>query len=700
MLLSRYFLFAYIILCLIIPAAMHNAFAQDSAEEQAITSWNTDLKSIENAILEAESLDDVTEYRKSLRMIDDEAAAQAEAIKETLESKQNLVASFGEAPEDSTQEDPSITKERDRLQSAIAEVDAVLKRTNSTRIQVSALLSQIDAVETDKLRNYLLTRHTIPLSQDGFASLKENTRHYIAQFQNWRGLLLLLSGAILIIGSSLVVTRYFNEVLLNATNIELIRPISRKRLSVLLLAAYLVFLNRFSLTDIEQNAPILDYLLKSSTTIILSLLIYTALGKFRFISTHTDKEDRLGERTHQYSWLWNSIRRLTRLVAITIPVICIAGYVNLGLYLVLNILATLAAILAFIWLRQLLLDSITKAVTHTKELPRDGTAYSPITVAIVEPMLALFLFGCLLLFWGMTSDDITLLVERYKHGIPIGDTVINFSSLFAALFLFFALYLVTRLSQWFLSNRVFPQTTLDTGLRDAILAVMGYCGIIIAVLIAMGALGLDLSNLAIVAGALSVGIGFGLQAIFSNFVSGLILLFERPVKVGDWIIVGGNEGMIKKIRVRSTEIETFQNASIIVPNSQLISETVTNWTLHDRVGRVDVPVGVAYGTNTEQVKEVLIETALAHPKVRRHPAPQVIFTNFGDSSLDFELRCFLGNIRDIFRVTSELRFAIDAAFREHNIEIPFPQRDIHIITPKEGEEEKDIKETHTTPIKE
>jgi small-conductance mechanosensitive channel len=217
--------------------------------------------------------------------------------------------------------------------------------------------------------------------------------------------------------------------------------------------------------------------------------------------------------------------------------------------------------------------------------------------------------------------------------------------------------------------------------RDTLLTLTGYLVYTVAILIALGMMGMDYTKLALIAGALSVGIGFGLQNIVSNFISGLILLFERPIRIGDWVVVGGIEGYVRKINIRATVIETFDMAEIIVPNSEFISGQVTNWTLASMVGRVVVPVGVAYGSNTEQVRDILLDVARSHPEVVNNasaPEPSVVFREFGDSSLNFQLRCFLVNVDRRLRVLSDLNFAIDKAFREAGIEIPFPQRDLHV----------------------
>jgi small-conductance mechanosensitive channel len=194
--------------------------------------------------------------------------------------------------------------------------------------------------------------------------------------------------------------------------------------------------------------------------------------------------------------------------------------------------------------------------------------------------------------------------------------------------------------------------------------------------------GISFAGLAIVAGALSVGIGFGLQNIVSNFVSGLILLFERPIKSGDFVTVGGVEGTVKSISIRATEIETLDRQNILVPNSELVSQQVTNWVLHDPIGRLILDIGVAYGSDVEKVRTILEEVATGSEYVITDgvmaPKPKALFMSFGDSSLNFELRVWIRQIRRRFDATSDLHFAVDKAFRENGVEIPFPQRDLHV----------------------
>ena len=230
---------------------------------------------------------------------------------------------------------------------------------------------------------------------------------------------------------------------------------------------------------------------------------------------------------------------------------------------------------------------------------------------------------------------------------------------------------------------------MDHASKESMVSLTGYFTVALAFLLALSIAGVELANLALIAGALSVGIGFGLQNIVNNFISGVILLFERPIKTGDWIVVGGTEGYVKKISIRSTQIQTFDRSDVIVPNSELISTQVTNWMFRDKIGRVIVPIGVAYGSDVQRVKENLLHIAHHHQAViTKSPIiakPWVLFRAFGDSSLNFELRCYIRSVDERLSVISDMNFEIDKAFREAGIEIPFPQRDVHLITDQQPE---------------
>jgi len=287
----------------------------------------------------------------------------------------------------------------------------------------------------------------------------------------------------------------------------------------------------------------------------------------------------------------------------------------------------------------------------------------------------------LIFIWDLSASVVEEIKVVFTSGFTVGSLKVIPARIVLALV---TLGVSVALSVWFqgqMRKHWVRKMPMERGARESMVTMIGYLGITIAVLITLGVAGIDFANLAIIAGALSLGIGFGLQNIVNNFVSGLILLFERPVKTGDWIVVGNTEGYVKRIRIRATQIQTFDRADVIVPNSELISGQVTNWMLHDPRGRARIPIGVAYGSDTQQVKDVLLQVANEHPDVITNgsaPEPKVIFRQFGDSSLDFELRCHIENVDNRINVISDLNFAIDAAFRKHGIEIPFPQRDLHI----------------------
>lgn len=248
------------------------------------------------------------------------------------------------------------------------------------------------------------------------------------------------------------------------------------------------------------------------------------------------------------------------------------------------------------------------------------------------------------------------------------------------LFLLVALVLVSeQLLRRFFTTRLLKRTRLDAALQYGIARISGYLFIVLGLYVALTAVGVNLSSLAVVAGAVGIGIGFGLQNIIHNFVSGIIILAERPIALGDRIEVGGVAGSVLRIRLRSTEIVTNDNISIIVPNSDFITNPVTNWSHGDPRVQIRLPVGVAYGTDVELFRTLMLEVASENPKVLKTPAPTVFFEGFGDSALLFELGVWTSEMtHSPRRFRSELNFAIERKLRKNNIQIPFPQRDLHL----------------------
>lgn len=322
-----------------------------------------------------------------------------------------------------------------------------------------------------------------------------------------------------------------------------------------------------------------------------------------------------------------------------------------------------------------------------------------ILITVADLVLMLVVAPLIVLQWTVTWIDLKTWLSVAFFGFKVGDVTISPSSILIALAVFVFIVILTRFMVRWLDQRLLRRTRFDRGIRDSIRTAANYAGVIIAALVSASYAGLDFTNLAIVAGALSVGIGFGLQSIVNNFVSGLILLAERPIRVGDWVVVGGDEGTVRKINVRATEIETFDRTTVIVPNSTLISSSVRNWTHRDKIGRLRVAVGVSYDSDPERVEELLMEVATSESKVLRSPEPYVYFMDFGASSLDFELRCYIFDVDEMITVLSKLRYAIFKRFKEEGIEIPFPQQDMHIKDIERLEKALGAKGAARTPAK-
>ncbi len=368
------------------------------------------------------------------------------------------------------------------------------------------------------------------------------------------------------------------------------------------------------------------------------------------------------------------------------------GYRNLSEYVLLGLLQS-GLVAAGLWLVTMLaaelVDGLDSGRSPWQAAVRERLGLEPDEsfpgLVWLRFLLSATLWGGAALLamraWGLSDAGTALVFQYLLDGFTIGEMRIVPSKVLTGILVFWVALTLSRWLRDWIEDSWLARSRMDRGAREALVTVSGYVGFIFAVLLGLSTAGVDFTNLAIIASALSVGIGFGLQNVVSNFVAGIILLFERPIKAGDWVVVGNTEGYVKKIRVRATEIQTFDRSDVTVPNSDFITNQVTNWTLRDRHGRARVPIGVAYGSDTDLVRKVLLEVANEHPGILRHGSvtpPVVLFRAFGDSALNFELRFMLANVEDRLQVISDVNFAIDKAFRAHGISIPFPQRDLHI----------------------
>ncbi len=435
-----------------------------------------------------------------------------------------------------------------------------------------------------------------------------------------------------------------------------------------------------TLNDVVEYGPETQAVLNFPITMLCALMLFRLgqilrVAHLRGESSETDGSEPQDEM-HFRLRIVRAAGQLMLLLALAAPVAALIGYANLAEAMVFKTIATLLLLGTLTVLLRLITDAYHLATGRSVE---EAQSLIPVLLSFLVILSTLPLLA---LIWGARVADLTELYASFAAGFTVGETRIAPTDFLGVVLVFIIGFVVTRLIQGALRSSVLPKTRIDIGGRNAIVSGLGYTGILGSALLAISSAGLDLTSLAFVAGGLSLGVGFGLQTIVQNFVSGIILLIERPISEGDWIQVGDQMGYVRDISVRSTRIETFDRTDVIVPNANLITDTVTNFTRGNSLGRIIVPVGAAYGSDTRQVESVLLGIAREHPEVMMNPAPYIYFKGFGVNAMEFEIRAILIDINNILDIQTEMNHQIAERFKAAGIQIPFAQRDIWLRNPE------------------
>lgn len=454
---------------------------------------------------------------------------------------------------------------------------------------------------------------------------------------------------------------------------------------ILVLGAGWLFSGLAAITFLPINFTVGSNALVSMVMVALIAIKLSTARKSQRLSRN-DEED--PSRLFYFGWSSRLYLPFWLILIVSVAAL-LFGYIALAYFITTNFVLTAGLVVGLYLIHHLvdaLVDTSTQPWSRIGKLVRNQVGLGDDTISrigllfstITDVSVVVLGISLILGLWAITWIDLSALMTQGFNGFKVGDISVEPDSILLGIVIFVVGVIVVRFFSYWIEKRILGRSRIDAGVQNSIATAAKYSGLFLAAGFALSAAGLDFSKLAIVAGALSVGIGFGLQSVVSNFVSGLILLAERPIRIGDWIEVGSGEGTVKKINVRSTEIETFDRCKVIIPNSSFISDPVKNWSHGSSVGRIKVNIGVGYASDPDQVKEILLECANAHAEIVSSPPPRVMFMDFGASSLDFQLRVYLRDIGDCTTVASDLRFAIFREFARAGIEIPFPQNDINI----------------------
>jgi len=459
------------------------------------------------------------------------------------------------------------------------------------------------------------------------------------------------------------------------------RILSRRLAVLATIMAVVWFLERVS-KGYEPSPELLSLFEFTTKGLIALWVILLAQGRLWQAPSAPTKPDAPAPRGP--SRLWGGVRLAIMAISAFAIGALLLGYAFLGNYLIRAVVTTGIVIGFLLLVRGLLRESVgflLRSRLVTERLAVGARLRQRIKFglrAALDPLL--LLAGVMLLapVWGVPWADLQRWVGAALVSFTVGSVTISIVDIALGLAAFVVALMVVRGIQRSLQERILPEMELQPGVQHSLAAGAGYVGLLVAFGLAVSVAGFDLSTLALVAGGLSLGIGIGLQGVVNNFVSGFIMLIERPVNVGDWVVVGQNEGFVKKINIRATEIETWQRATVIVPNADFINLPVTNWTLVDNYGRIEVRVHVARTVNTLRVRDILLQVANEHPKVVIDPEPFVLFQDFNPSSLEFELRCYTNDVVWKLTIASDIRYEVDRRFRAEPIEVPFPQHVVHV----------------------